>query len=170
MKSTGSDDTFEYSSNYWTTTNTLNPEDTTLNDANSKYEPFNSLEITQLKATWPDIDHIMYADLSTPQTALTRFQMEEDLGDVWVQFDAANFPSQGGYQKYGFNLHCCGHAPVRWGWEWNNEVICSSNDASAGIGINYHSGNGAASMGGWVTCCSSRPDNPYPYSVRIWGR
>ncbi|MCK5449313.1 hypothetical protein KAI32_00435 [Candidatus Pacearchaeota archaeon] len=170
MKATGSDDTFEYNKNYWTTNNTLNADDLTLDNTNAKYKPFNSLEITQLRATWPSINHIMYANLSTPQTALTRFQTEEDLGNVWTQFDTTNFPFQNGYQKYGFNLHCSTNTPVRWGWEWNNEAICSSNDASAGIGMNYVSGNRAASMGGRVTCCSSLPNGPYPYSVRIWGR
>ena len=50
-----SDTTFAYSSSYWTTTNTLNPTDTTRTAANAKYQPFNYFEAKDVLALWPDM-------------------------------------------------------------------------------------------------------------------
>ena len=50
-----SDNTFAYSSSYWTTTNTLNPTDTTRTAANAKYQPFNYFEAKDVLALWPDM-------------------------------------------------------------------------------------------------------------------
>jgi hypothetical protein len=47
--------TFNYSANYWSTTNTLNPTDLTRNDANAKYDVFNYFSALDIMAAWPDI-------------------------------------------------------------------------------------------------------------------
>lgn len=47
--------TFSYYSNYWTTTNTLNPTDNTRNNADAKYNTFNYFKAKDLLAIWPDI-------------------------------------------------------------------------------------------------------------------
>jgi hypothetical protein len=47
--------TFNYSANYWTTTNTLNPSDVTRNNADAKYNTFNYFKAKDLLAVWPDI-------------------------------------------------------------------------------------------------------------------
>ena len=47
--------TFNYSANYWTTNNTLNPTATNLNDGDAKYNTMNYFAATDLLATWPDL-------------------------------------------------------------------------------------------------------------------
>jgi hypothetical protein len=47
--------TFNYSANYWSTTNTLNPTDLTRNDADAKYHVFNYFSALDIMAAWPDI-------------------------------------------------------------------------------------------------------------------
>ena len=47
--------TFQYSSNYWTTVNTLNPTDNTRNDADAKFDTMNYSTASDLLALWPDI-------------------------------------------------------------------------------------------------------------------
>ncbi len=190
MKAVGNDDVFSYEKNYWTSVNTLNENDLALGNSNAKYNSFNDVPLTEIRAEWPTIGHVMQETVPL-QTALLLFQRADsgrvlaahnagmaDYGDIWAQFPgpvpkpqpSSPFPYQSGYQTYGFNLQCNSGARVRWGWEWNNENDCGTNDASAGIGIQHNSGNRAASMGGWVACCSSKPNGPYPYQVRIWGR
>lgn len=47
--------TFNYSSSYWTTNNTLNPTDLTRNNADAKYDVMNYFPGKDLLAVWPDI-------------------------------------------------------------------------------------------------------------------
>lgn len=47
--------TFNYSANYWTTNNTLNPTDTTVNNADAKFNTFNYFLGKDFMARWPDI-------------------------------------------------------------------------------------------------------------------
>lgn len=47
--------TFQYSSNYWTTINTLNPTDVTRNNADAKFDSMNYFPSTDIMAVWPDI-------------------------------------------------------------------------------------------------------------------
>lgn len=47
--------TFNYSSSYWTSTNTLNPSENNLNDGDAKYNTMNYFAATDLLATWPDL-------------------------------------------------------------------------------------------------------------------
>ena len=47
--------TFNYSSNYWTTNNTLNPTDTNRNDGDAKFNTMNYSTATDILALWPDI-------------------------------------------------------------------------------------------------------------------
>jgi hypothetical protein len=47
--------TFNYSANYWSTTNTLNPTDLTRNNADAKYHVFNYFSALDIMAAWPDI-------------------------------------------------------------------------------------------------------------------
>lgn len=47
--------TFNYDSAYWTTANTLNPTDTTRNDADAKFNTMNYFVGTEMIALWPDI-------------------------------------------------------------------------------------------------------------------
>ena len=47
--------TFNYSANYWTTANTLNPTALNLDDGDAKYDVFNYYEGADIMARWPDI-------------------------------------------------------------------------------------------------------------------
>ena len=54
--------TFQYSSNYWTSKNTLNAADTTRNDADAKYDTFNYSTVKDVLAIWPDIPSTSYTN------------------------------------------------------------------------------------------------------------
>ena len=169
MKANGNSATFNYDANYWTTNNTLNPNSVDItNNIESKYNSFNILSITQIRATWPQISHKMLntVSLSTP---LNLFQTTLDLGPTMTQFNYASFPYQTGYQSYGFNLICSATKSVRWGWMFNNETTCDSNDVTTGIGLKT---NFSTSHGGWVGCCESagKVAGGYPFNVLIWGK
>jgi hypothetical protein len=47
--------TFNYTANYWTTANTLNPTALNLDDGDAKYDVFNYYEGADIMARWPDI-------------------------------------------------------------------------------------------------------------------
>ena len=54
--------TFQYSSNYWTSKNTLNASDLTRNDADAKYDTFNYSTVKDVLAIWPDIPSTSYTN------------------------------------------------------------------------------------------------------------
>ena len=54
MKAT-SGRTFEYFSPHWTTATTLNPSDTTRNDADAKFDTFNYFLARDIMALWPGL-------------------------------------------------------------------------------------------------------------------
>ena len=47
--------TFQYTANYWTTANTLNPTDVTQNNADAKFNIMNYFPAKDMLARWPDI-------------------------------------------------------------------------------------------------------------------
>lgn len=47
--------TFNYSANYWTTANTLNPTETNQNNGDAKFHTFNYFKARDIMARWPDI-------------------------------------------------------------------------------------------------------------------
>jgi hypothetical protein len=49
--------TFNYSANYWTTINTLNPTDNTRNNADAKFNSMNYFAAKDMMAVWPDISN-----------------------------------------------------------------------------------------------------------------
>jgi hypothetical protein len=54
--------TFQYSSNYWTTQNTLNPTQTNRLDGDAKFDAFNYMPIKDVMAIWPDIPSRSYTN------------------------------------------------------------------------------------------------------------
>ncbi|RPJ77806.1 MAG: hypothetical protein EHM20_05425 [Alphaproteobacteria bacterium] len=56
-------DTFNYNSNYWTSTNTLNETDVSLRDADAKYATFNYSYIKDILAIFPDIPSTAYTNI-----------------------------------------------------------------------------------------------------------
>lgn len=55
--------TFQYSSNYWTSKNTLNAGDLTRSDADAKYDTFNYSTVKDVLAIWPDISPTSYTNV-----------------------------------------------------------------------------------------------------------
>ena len=55
--------TFQYSSNYWSTKNTLNAGDLTRSDADAKYNTFNYSTVKDVLAIWPDIPSRSYTNV-----------------------------------------------------------------------------------------------------------
>jgi hypothetical protein len=49
--------TFNFDANYWTTTNTLNPSDTTRNNGDAKFHTFNYFAATDWLAIFPDVSY-----------------------------------------------------------------------------------------------------------------
>ena len=54
--------TFNYSANYWTTTNTLNPTSTDRNDGDAKYNVFNYMPVKDVMAIFPDVPSASYTN------------------------------------------------------------------------------------------------------------
>ena len=55
--------TFQYSANYWTTANTLNPGETNRNNGDAKFDTFNYSQIKDVMAIWPDISPTAYTNV-----------------------------------------------------------------------------------------------------------
>jgi hypothetical protein len=55
--------TFNYTSNYWTTTNTLNPTEVSILPGDSKYDTFNYSTISDVMAIFPDIKPKSYTNI-----------------------------------------------------------------------------------------------------------
>lgn len=55
--------TFNYSANYWTTANTLNPGETNRNNGDAKFDTFNYMQIKDVMAIWPDISSTSYTNI-----------------------------------------------------------------------------------------------------------
>jgi hypothetical protein len=49
--------TFNYSANYWTTANTLNPTETNRNNGDAKFNSMNHFQSKDMMAIWPDISN-----------------------------------------------------------------------------------------------------------------
>ncbi len=170
--------TFPYSSSHWTTVTTLNPSDTTRNDADAKFHTMNYFPSKDLLALWPDIPFNFNSgtggslSLSTynnwcwmknnynsgnKQTLINYFSTASN-----VSFGTAKgvergtaFSSQAGNSFYGINFtqNTGGNvANVRWGFAWNNESDWGSNDVWGGIGLNPNS----HSAGDWIACCADQ--------------
>lgn len=173
--------TFNYSANYWTTSNTLNPTDTTRNDADAKFDIFNTFAGTQVMALWPDVPLVggsinaasygwIWKQSFSSSTLLNLFQNTSDNGNPssFSGFNSSVWSSQDGYRKYGFNLQGSPYprgrpsnsAAVRWGFVWNNEGDPNTTDASGGIGMSYVD----YSAGDIFDCCGTQG---YNRSMRV---
>ena len=173
--------TFNYTSSYWTTANTLN-EILQLNrgDADAKFDVFNGYQASKFLAFFPDLNNGGQTSgagsgwhwLQTGQssTALNRFQTSQQLSgnprgeNMW---SGSGFSSQGGYQSYGFNYNTSYNgAQVRWRFGWNHEGDQSSNDVGGGIGLASTWGNFSA--GDRINCCPSTSGVNRAARFEIW--
>jgi hypothetical protein len=179
--------TFQYSSNYWTTANTLNPTDLTLNDADAKYNTMNYFLATDIAARFPDTSAggTLGSGLGgwtwnengfAPDSRTTLidffsrvsdyYKLQDSAVTSWVGHVNGPFSAQAGYRRYGFNI-VTGGREARWGFSWNNETTPGSNDVDSGIGM----GNRVFySCGDYITCCQTYSGVNRSMRVELWVR
>lgn len=176
--------TFEFSSNYWTTTNTLNPTETNTNDGDAKFESFNRFSSKDLMAIWPDLTansgcfnvsrgHIWLqnnfynstrVDLPTFFSTVDRYFISDANNFCGVN----QFSRQTDVRFYGFNYRndqsISNGTRTRWGFGWNENGgglypngNMGSDDVAGGIGMNGVQQNTGAkySAGDVIGCCQS---------------
>jgi hypothetical protein len=167
--------TFNYSSNYWTTANTLNTTAYNQNDGDAKFNTFNYFQGRDLLARWPDIgqggsiqglgnwiwlekDYPLRIGTGRTSTMLNLFNtanrtMVRD-AKTFSGWRSGVFSSQTDIRFYGFNwtdnMNC------RWGFGWNENGgglhpngVLGSDDVSGGIGMSFNS----FSAGDSISCC-----------------
>ena len=179
MKATAGN-TFNYNANYWTTANTLNPTDTTTNNADAKFNTMNNFEAKDIMAIWPDIspngtesgsidnmstwtwleNNFYGGNRVVPITfwnAVDRYFIRD--AKAFNGWASGRFSSQVDVRFYGFNYrNNNGSARVRWGFGWNENGgglypngDMNSDDVSGGIGMSYGVNYSA---GDRINCCS----------------
>ena len=172
--------TFNYGATYWTTANTLNPNDVTRNNADAKYDVMNGFSAKDMMALWPDIPNVAaesgsidgltqwswlqndfntgtrVTPLSFFTTANNSFISDADL----FSGKGTAFSGQTQVRFYGFNYTVNASAKVRWGFAWNENSAGlfpsgdqGSNDVSGGIGMSSTYGNYSA--GDKINCCQN---------------
>lgn len=175
-------ETFGYNASYWTTNNTLNPNDTTRDDADAKFHIMNTFAAKDIMAIFPDItvggcignQNYGYVWLQNNFYSGSRISLINLFGSVDRYFigDANSFcgvdqfSSQTDVRFYGFNHRSnAGHSKIRWGFGWNENGgglypngNMDSDDVNSGIGtyFNYAGSTTQYSAGDRVGCCSNR--------------
>lgn len=112
MKSDGNTSTFKYESSYWTDNTTINEDMTGFNISNNgdaKYQAYNDLPITEIRATWPKLTHNPMIEsiesVNPPKTALNVFSTGRIIVDGGSSLNPTGNPT-GAYAKLvGFGLH-----------------------------------------------------------------
>jgi uncharacterized protein YjdB len=175
MKAPRNSTSFPYSSNYWTTANTLNEGNTsnvTSDATDAKFNTFNYLSGTEMLAIYPDAGinggsvtgHLYGWTWKTtipsgPKTPLAIFSgpAEQFVSDAFTfgGFDTRIWTRQADIRFYGFNWN--DNYKARWGFGWNENGgglwpngYKGSDDATGGIGLNW--GNYSAGDGSF--CCT----------------
>lgn len=108
--------TFQYSSNYWTSKNTLNAGDLTRSDADAKYDTFNYSTVKDVLAIWPDIPSTGYTNpygqnggsifVSDGWTWMVNNWNETSRTTPFTGFNTTRLPHQNSsssFQTYGIN-------------------------------------------------------------------
>ena len=175
MKAPRNSQTFPYSSNYWTTANTLNVGNAgsvTADATNAKFDTFNYISATSMLAVFPDaginggsITGHTYGWTwkqvipNGPKTPLAIFSgaSEQFISDAYLYsgFDTRVWTRQRDIRFYGFNWN--DNYKARWGFGWNENGgglfpngARGSDDATGGLGLNW--GNYSAGDGSF--CCT----------------
>jgi hypothetical protein len=173
--------TFPYDSSHWTTVTTLNPSDTTRNDADAKFHTMNYFPSKDILALWPDIPHNYNSgtggslslsgynnwcwmrnnyNAGAKQTLINYFSTASNVSfgtPKGVERGTA-FSSQAGNAFYGVNFTTFANMKVRWGLAWNNENDWFSNDVTGGIGLytNWGAMTTSYSAGDLIGCCQDQ--------------
>lgn len=174
--------TFNYDANYWTTANTLNPTDTTRNNADAKFNTMNYFEAKDMMAIWPDISNSgtesgSIDNLSTwtwlennfySGTRITPISFWNTVNRYFIRdaktfsgWASGKFSSQADIRFYGFNwVENNIVTKARWGFGWNENGgglfpngTEGSGDVGGGIGMNYRNGTSLYSAGDYIGCC-----------------
>jgi hypothetical protein len=174
--------TFNYDANYWTTANTLNPTDTTRNNADAKFNTMNYFEAKDMMAIWPDISNSgtesgSIDNLSTwtwlennfySGTRITPISFWNTVNRYFIRdaktfsgWASGKFSSQADIRFYGFNwVENNIVTKARWGFGWNENGgglfpngTEGSGDVGGGIGMNYRNGTRLYSAGDYIGCC-----------------
>ena len=108
--------TFQYSSNYWSTKNTLNAGDLTRNDADAKYNTYNYSTVKDVLAIFPDIPSTSYINpygqnggsifVSDGWTWMMNNWNETSRTTPFTGFNTTRLPHQNStssFQTYGIN-------------------------------------------------------------------
>jgi len=147
MKAAATGTTFQYTANYWTTANTLNPSDNTRNAGDAKYNTMNYFAARDMLALWPDISMSPVGGSLPASGAWAWLQNDFYAGqnivpitfwntvDRWFIGDAKLFPGWGSgtgtmfssqldIRFYGYNYSNVPNiylvnTKVRWGFGWN---------------------------------------------------
>lgn len=166
--------TFNYDATYWTTNNTLNPTDLTLNDADAKYNVMNYYPAKDIMARFPDISEggsiagvgawtwlennfnrqVPIVPITFFNTVNRHFIKDAKTFSGWT---SGVFSSQVDIRFYGFNW--TDNKSARWGFGWNENGgglypngAEGSDDVGGGIGLNAGSQNYSA--GDYIGCCN----------------
>lgn len=175
MKAPRNSQTFPYSSNYWTTSNTLNvgnAASVTADATNAKFDTFNYISATSMLAVFPDaginggsITGHTYGWTwkqvipNGPKTPLAIFSgaSEQFISDAYLYsgFDTRVWTRQRDIRFYGFNWD--DNYKARWGFGWNENGgglfpngYKGSDDATGGLGLNWNN----YSAGDGSFCCT----------------
>jgi len=185
MKATAGN-TFPYSSNYWTSDNTLNPSDNTRNNANAKFNTMNYFAGKDLLALWPDIppnfgssttggsinlsgtyDHWSWLQNNFNNgiriTPINFFNSASNLffGDA-VNFAGKGtaFPGQTQVRFYGFNYTVNSNVSVRWGFAWNENSVGlypNGDQTTNDVSGGIGMASQSYSAGAHIGCCNDSP-------------
>lgn len=170
--------TFNYGSNYWSTTNVLNEtSQLNRNDGDHKNHVFNYYNAQSIGAVFPDINNGGQSSVEyngwtwlvsgVQQTCLNRFQNQQQLSsnprgeNMYV---GSGFSNQNGFQWYGFNYTGNTSNRVRWGFGWNNEGDQNSNDVTGGIAPV----RAGTSAGDNIYCCQGTTGVNRSIRAEIW--
>jgi len=173
--------TFNYDSNYWTTANTLNPTDNTINNGDAKFNTMNYFQSKDILALWPDIPSNYNSgtggnlnllstynnwcwlknnyNSGTRQTLINFFSTASNLsfGTAKGVERGTAFSSQAGNSFYGANFTSYANMKLRWGLSWNNEYDWGTNDVIGGIGMYCSWGSlQSLSAGDQIGCCQDQ--------------
>jgi hypothetical protein len=185
--------TFNFSANYWTTTNLLNQTDLTRNDADAKYNSFNYYPCVDVLALWPDLTASTGGSISQTEnwswyvpnyynvtsdgraTGITGFGTAGSRDTpvysdplTYPGFNAGYWSQQAGARRFviGGGSHVSASSPVRFGYLWNNEADFYSIDVQGGIGMSYNS----YSAGDTIGCCNSTTGLNRTMRFELYGR
>lgn len=179
--------TFTYAASYWTSPNTLNPSanlDASYGGTDNKYNGFNYGQYNQVLARfsfngqwdWPITNMNVAAGSSLTPLAFfnqASYSLGNQVSTNYFTNGGGKWSNQGGYQSFGIN-NCCYYASaavnscVRFGFTWNNEADCGTNDVSGGIGLSSYFRSYSA--GDAALCCQLSSGANTNFNAQLWAR